>query len=298
MAPPTPPPGTPPGRKPSRSHRLAAPAVLAGPLAALLAAASALSAPLAAQEAESAGPPAALAGTVTDAATGEPLAGAVVAVPSLGVGTVSDGDGSYALDGLPAGELEVEVRLRGGTTVARSVSLRAGAVNRVDMVVRTGAVEVPGLEVTVRRPIPRGKMAGFHLRREEGQGVLLDREEIQATSPSRMSDVFRRIPGVRLIRPPRRTDVRFRLRMARAQPTFTGDGAECRPKYFVDGRPFVVGDEQGVNEIFDPDELAGIEVYRGVSEIPARFNGPGARCGVVVFWTRDPGTEARSSGDR
>lgn len=269
-------------------------------LAVLLTAGAALPASVAGQEqAEAAGPAAdaALTGTVTDAADGQPLGGALVAVPSLGVGTETDADGRYALDGLPARELTIEVRVGGRTVGSRTVGLRPSAVNRVDLAARTGAVEVPGVEATVRDPIPRGKMAGFYLRREDGQGHFLTRAEIRESNATQMSGVFRRVPGVRLLRHPRRPGV-FHLRMTRAQPTFTGDGAECRPKYFVDGRPFAMGEDQDVNQAFDPDDLAGLEVYRGVSEIPARFNGPDARCGVVVLWTRDPVTDGWSSGGR
>jgi hypothetical protein len=34
-----------------------------------------------------------------------------------------------------------------------------------------------------------------------------------------------------------------------------------------------------------PHEVAGIEVYRGPSEIPAEYQGADARCGAIVIWT-------------
>ena len=42
-------------------------------------------------------------GVVTDAETGEPVMGAGVAIPELGLGAVSQRDGSYVIEGVPAG---------------------------------------------------------------------------------------------------------------------------------------------------------------------------------------------------
>lgn len=44
-----------------------------------------------------------VSGVVTDAETGDPVVGAGVVLPELGLGAVSQRDGSYAIEGVPAG---------------------------------------------------------------------------------------------------------------------------------------------------------------------------------------------------
>ena len=44
-----------------------------------------------------------------------------------------------------------------------------------------------------------------------------------------------------------------------------------------------------VDDAVSSGSLLGIEVYRGLSTVPAEFMTPRARCGVVVLWTRRSG---------
>ena len=45
-----------------------------------------------------------VAGVVTDAETGEPVVGAGVVIPALGIGAVSDREGRFVIDDVPPGE--------------------------------------------------------------------------------------------------------------------------------------------------------------------------------------------------
>ena len=62
-----------------------------------------------AQPAPEAGDLGTLAGVVTDAETGLPVVGAGVVIPALGIGAVSQRDGSYAIEGVPEGAHAVRV---------------------------------------------------------------------------------------------------------------------------------------------------------------------------------------------
>jgi hypothetical protein len=39
---------------------------------------------------------------------------------------------------------------------------------------------------------------------------------------------------------------------------------------------------------FDPGEVEGIELYRGIGQIPADYLSRSAGCGLVLIWTRSP----------
>jgi hypothetical protein len=64
-----------------------------------------------------------ITGTVTDAATGDPVAGASVSLPGLQVTTGSDG--SYTLAGLPAGSYQVDVSAYGYQSRTQTVTVTA-----------------------------------------------------------------------------------------------------------------------------------------------------------------------------
>ena len=55
---------------------------------------------------------------------------------------------------------------------------------------------------------------------------------------------------------------------------------------YLDGAPLALANTKfDVNGI-GLDHVAAIEVYAGVSNIPARYNRTSGGCGVVLIWTR------------
>src|SRR5262249_8529589 len=92
--------------------------------AALVFAALALAAPPA-SAAEAGG--ATLSGTVSNAATGNLLAGAQVEIPALGLAAITDQTGRFVLAGVPAGEHEVTASYTGLDTGRQAVRVGGGA---------------------------------------------------------------------------------------------------------------------------------------------------------------------------
>jgi hypothetical protein len=41
-----------------------------------------------------------------------------------------------------------------------------------------------------------------------------------------------------------------------------------------------------IDHIIPASDLAGVEIYRRPSQLPARFGGAMSACGVIVLWTR------------
>jgi PKD repeat protein len=81
--------------------------------------------------------PGTIRGTITDAGTGQPMAGATIALGARS--TTSDATGAYVLSNVPAGEQSVTFSAPGYATVTRSQSVVAGGSYRIDV-----ALAAPG----------------------------------------------------------------------------------------------------------------------------------------------------------
>jgi outer membrane cobalamin receptor len=101
-----------------------------------------------------------------------------------------------------------------------------------------------------------------------------------------VSDLLRTVPGVQLEATGAGT--RPRVTFGRAS------GSDCATQIFVDGFLVNRGGPGGVNDIrlddvVSPGAVEGIEIYRGLSTVPAEFLNADAGCGVIAVWTRRGG---------
>ena len=80
-----------------------------------------------------------LKGTVTDTATGAPLADAEVLITELGQSTFTDADGRYIFGLQPAGSYTLKVVKAGYVTATASVTLTAGTLATVDVQMKAEA---------------------------------------------------------------------------------------------------------------------------------------------------------------
>jgi len=215
--------------------------------------------------------PAVLIGTVRDTG-GTPVARAQVSL--MGILGISDSVGRFVLQGLPAGAARFSVRRLGYEPLALAVELEGGRTDSLHVVLAVLPVDLPGV-ITEANAIERLRLSDFYRHRQVGNGAFFNRKELDAKRAQRISDVLRRLPGVRII--PDRNG-RSQLRMARSN---------CTPDFWIDGQraPFLNVDDLPLGD------LEALEVYRGASGIPPEYNNrmgnPG--CGAVVIWTRLPG---------
>jgi hypothetical protein len=241
-----------------------------------------------------ASPPVQVQGTVLDHATNEPLEGVTV------VARDAFGDVLARRTTGPSGEFAFEVRNRPG------IRLRAGRIgyqevdtpylsfeNRdlfvIELHLDTEAVPLAPLTVVARSASVRSPvLGGFDRRAEGGFGWYFTRTEIEEIGPMMVSDLLGRVPGVRL-ESGGRSGHRRTVTMARA--TVGPGGGPCPVQIFLDGRQITRGSvmEVAVDDLVTPEAVEGIEVYRGLSTVPAEFLTPESRCGVVAIWTRRGG---------
>jgi hypothetical protein len=241
-------------------------------LALALALEAGLTAPASAQGARGEG--GSVRGIVRDLA-GRPLAGARVSVLGADAATESDEAGAFRLALVPGGAARIVARRIGFAPETLSVTLSPARGTELDVRLERLAQPLDAVVVNGRRDI-RGPMAGFYLRRDRGSGGrFYTQEQIAQRNVTRMSDLLRSIPSLR-ITSRRPGESQFRLR-----------GSSIAPLVWLDGAPMGAGEVDLDN--FDPRSFAGIEIYSGPASVPVEFAGSrmmSTSGGAVVLWTR------------
>lgn len=233
--------------------------------AAILLTAGTLTAPLGGQAQER---PAALVGQVLDARTGRPIPQARVEIATLGRSVSTDSLGQFRIDRLTPDLIVLRVRGVGYLPLTRTVMLREGRVERIDLILAPDPVRLP--TVAVEAPeVSRGAMSGFEERRQMGFGTFFGAEDIQGLERERLPEMLRRVPGL-LINP---RGVAFSSRR------------NCPINIVLDGQ-VLVGSSISLLDLPALGSYAGIEVYPGQATLPSVFRVLGSDCGVLVLWSR------------
>jgi hypothetical protein len=226
----------------------------------------------------------AVAGTITSPDSSA-LAFAHVAVPGSRLSFMTGRDGRFHFPELPPGAVLLEVSLLGYESVSRSVQVLAGRTVTVQIALQLEPIPLDAIEGSVAS-LRTPEMRGFYDRRERGRGHFFTIDDIERMQPRLLTDILRRVPGMRvepLSGPAGATDV------VRTQRTagITGN-RHCPVLYYVNGMPFPLAADMGINTYIRPADVAGVEVYSGASQLPPQFHlsQGNARCGLVVIWTR------------
>ncbi len=212
-----------------------------------------------------------IVGTVIDRSTRQPVAGAVVNVVEAGRQVLTDEQGGFAIQELPAGVLSLSVEMLGYATRREPISVEAGHTTSAQIALAVEPIELGPIVVEVRSNYL--ERVGFYRRARHAEGGWRwTEEEIDRWGTVFLSDVLRRAPGVTV----HRGFAGVRVIGRRG----------CRMTIYLDGIRMGRG--------FDLDEIprstvGGLEVYQGVA-IPIEYRGFSSRgfssCGVILIWTR------------
>lgn len=214
-----------------------------------------------------------LIGSVRDTAgTAVPLAHVTVANRRV----LSDSAGRFVFASLPSGALMIAVRRLGFEPDSAQVELVNGRTDSLHFTLAILPGKLPGI-VTDAEAEERIRLAEFYRHRDGGNGgYFFNRRELDAARVYRVSDIMRRVPGVRLIAD---QSGRLHLRMARS--------LNCPPDVWIDG---IRAEGMNVDDMSLHD-VEALEIYRGPSGLPPEYNNRMGRpgCGTLVIWTRLPG---------
>lgn len=220
-----------------------------------------------------------LLGQVHDAITDDPVAAATVFVPDRLRVAETDRQGRFVLSGVPVGTQELNVRHLGYAPLSYAIEVSPGLTTEVEIGMVPDPVEMEPIVATATRS-RRLEIEGFYERKlwsdVVGTGTFYTAEDIDRRRPVQISQMIADESGIRLQCDVRRTDCR--LVNTRLSSAITG---ACSLSFYVDGLP-----TRGIalDDMVRPSEIAGIEIYKGLSSGPAEF--PPSRCGLVAVWTK------------
>ncbi len=235
-----------------------------------------------------------LTGRVIDDDSGRPVSGARIEISDFAgykLAQVStDSSGSFAYPLRRPGTYRLRVS-RVGFRVTDTPELRTGANSYVNVEVRlkSDAVLLTPLTVVARTPAYRSPVLdGFHARLGSGMGTFFTRADVERIKPSYLSDMVTRVPGMVVATSGTGTE----------RHIYVGRNAglrSCPAQIWVDGFLLNPRSPDGsivgmtLDEAVSPSSVEGIEIYRGLSSVPAEFLNQDARCGVIAVWTRRGG---------
>ena len=124
-----------------------------------------------------------ITGTVTEAATGDPLPGATVQVPDLGIGSATGSNGQYRITGVPAGEQTIRVSFVGFQATTRTVSVPEGGTVRANFELQSSAQELGEVVVT-------GQGSEIETKRLATSTTTVSAEEVEAVSTGRLDQAL------------------------------------------------------------------------------------------------------------
>lgn len=238
---------------------------------------------------------AAVAGRVLDAETGRPLAGVVVQVVGKNRFAETDTAGAFRLGGLDPQLVGVRLFRPGYTTVERGLNLFASRTVSVEYRMQSEGTRLPEVSVEARpEPTPTARMLeGFNERRRLGAGTFYDQATLERWEHRRMGDILRGVPGVKLFTNGSSVTIATNRQATRS---FTQGGGPCFLNVLVDGME--IGKGTNLNGLVAISDLAGVEIYSGISDIPAMYRDPGNMCGAIMFWTRRGWGRGGEAGER
>ncbi len=191
--------------------------------------------------------------------------------------TLTDEDGRFQLSPGASGGFYLYVEALGFVPkLEGSLILTEADTVEVEVFLAPAPIPVEPLVVEAKPRSRRLEMSGFPERKQAGLGAFIEREEIEKRDPRFLSDLFRTRPGFRVI-----GGVGGGFLVSRRTSSFYY--GTCAPLIYLDGLPMERG---AIDRLIQPSLVEAIEIYSGISQLPAQYSGAESACGVVLVWTR------------
>jgi hypothetical protein len=206
----------------------------------------------------------------------QPLANARVAIAGRERMATTDSGGAFHLNDIPAGSQTAEIRALGYAPELRTLVLPAASDTTLDVTLTSVKKVMDTIRVLAQRVYNRDSN-GFLRRKRMGGGHYFDQATVQRERPYDVSRMLFKVPSLRV-------DQRGFNRRILMRGGFAG--GYCTPAFYLNGMKMPSDLLGELDFMVRPEELDGMEVYRGGSA-PAQFSDFGG-CGSIVVWTRAP----------
>lgn len=245
-------------------------------------------------------------GFVREEASSVAISGADVTLTNQADGTVvratSDETGRFSLRIPEVGLYRIgAARIGFEPFVSDAFFVGAGQSVTADLVLKVRPIELAPLDVVTEGRVAELSRAGFYRRMERGFGHFLLREDIEALHANRVTDLFRRLPGVQVVADGAQRTQDVIMRGGRSKFIRIGKPLEvCYPSISIDGLLVRAGGPQPANwnssgnrqigtwgQLLHPDDVEAVEVYAGGAGLPVQVAGSLSPCGAILIWTRN-----------
>lgn len=214
-----------------------------------------------------------VAGVVVEAGSSRPVADVLVVLDTTR--QVTTEDGRFRFVNVLAGSRTLRVShiayaQRHDTFIAGN-----GDLIELQIPIAVEAIRLDPLMVDVRSR--RLTDAGFYKRAARGVGIHIPRADLEKSKSTRLADYLARVPGVRrnlVDGDNSRIDMRGGKSIS----------MRCDTQFFLDGAAMAA--DPAILDSLSPQNIEGIEIYRGASETPSEFDMGRTSCGAIVIWTR------------
>lgn len=130
---------------------------------------------------------ASLSGKITDKSTGEPLPGVSIYFPDLKTGTISQANGTYFIDKLPATKLLVQARFMGYKMATETIDLTT--TQSFNFTLEVSVTEISEVVVT-------GQSGGIENNRTPSPIAIVPHTQMLQNASSNIIDALTKVPGV------------------------------------------------------------------------------------------------------
>ena len=214
-------------------------------------------------------------GSIIDNGSGVSLNSVAVRIANTALIALTNEEGRFVFPRVPLGDYTLVVEHISYASMRAPIRV---IDDDLDVSFRLTAAAIALQPVVVIAFSRRLETAGFYERQRRGVGTFIGRRQVDAMKVQRASDLLRYVPSARIVPQAHRQNV--------PPNSLTGRG-QCRYRFIVDGTRTLADFEM---DFIAPYTIEGVEVYSGLSEVPALFraiaDGGPPLCGVIAIWTR------------
>ena len=228
------------------------------------------------------------------------VGGAEIELMGTSLRRFANNDGWYQFRDAEPGRYQLRVRRLGYLPSIDRVVLDAGRLLDHDVALKRPPNTLTQVRIEGKAVKVPARYVDVYRRGANGLGTFIAREEIERLNPVDVTSLFYRIPGVHV----GSHGVQF-MRCMDNMATGTGQGpGQGKVQVYIDGvrmtspeigGGFVTGssatpslhdmsDYEEILRLVPPTSIQAIEVYRGISQIPAEFLDDA--CAVIAIWTK------------